>query len=241
MAKDTLILIPGLLNDGELWRDQIDGLGEHLHCQVADITQAGTIEAMAQTVLISAPREFALAGFSLGGYVAQEILRQAPERVTRLALLNTSILADTPERQQMRQAVNKAAILPGKFHGFGEKLLESYLAPDNRQNETIVSRIRGMTARLGPDVFVRQNSVERKDGCDVISGFSKPLLLLCGQHDGLTPVRDHVAITEIAPLALFKLISRAGHMTPMEEPGTVTDALRLWLGVEYPAKELPAT
>jgi pimeloyl-ACP methyl ester carboxylesterase len=233
MPDDYLLLIPGLLNDGDLWRDQAVGLEGYITCEIADISQSGTMEAMAASVLSKAPARFALAGFSLGGYVAQEILRQAPERVSRLALVDSSIKSDTPARTEMRRALDKAARAPGRFHGFGERLLESYLAPANLNNPAIVSRIRDMTERLGPEVFVRQNGVERKDGRDVITRFSGPLLLLCGRHDTLTPPEDHVSITEIARLPLLKIIPNAGHMAPIEAPDIVTTALRDWLSITF--------
>lgn len=233
MQRAPLVLIPGLLNDGELWADQVAALGDIADCRVADITRAETMEAMAAGVLAGAPDRFALAGFSLGGYVAQEILRQAPERVSRLALLDTSISADTPERTAQRNAVNRAARAPGHFHGFGERLLQTYLAPENLRDEAIIGRIRGMTERLGPKVFVRQNGVERKDGRAVLAGFAGPLLILCGQHDALTPPEDHAAMTAIARLPLFRIVPGAGHMAPIEQPGAVSEALRGWLGVTF--------
>jgi pimeloyl-ACP methyl ester carboxylesterase len=96
--RAELILIPGLLNDADLWHDQVLGLSEIATCQVADITKGTTLRELAEGVLANAPERFALAGFSLGGYVAQEVTRIAPERITRLALLDTSIRPDTPER-----------------------------------------------------------------------------------------------------------------------------------------------
>src|SRR5688572_7400525 len=97
-GQAPLILIPGLLNDADLWRDQVLGLSGMATCQVADITKGTTLRELAEGVLADALERFALAGFSLGGYVAQEVARIAPERITRLALLDTSIRPDTPER-----------------------------------------------------------------------------------------------------------------------------------------------
>ena len=107
-----LILLPGLLNDAELWRDQIGGLVDVARCQVADLTQGESLRALAEQVLDEAEPSFALAGFSMGGYVAQEIARLAPERIERLALIDTSIRVDTPERAAQRRAVNAAARSP---------------------------------------------------------------------------------------------------------------------------------
>ena len=161
-----LVLLPGLLNDADLWRDQIAALTDIAQCQVANITRGETLDQLARSVLAEAPSAFALAGFSLGGFVAQEILRLAPERVTRLALLDTSIRADSPDRAATRHALDRVARMPGRFHGFGDRLIATYLDPSHLDDEDIVARVRGMTERLGPEVFVRQNNVERKDGTD---------------------------------------------------------------------------
>ncbi len=228
MSLPPLILIPGLLNDAELWRDQVAALSDVADCRVADITRDDSLEAMARNVLAEAPERFALAGFSLGGYVAVEIARIAPERVDRLALLDTSISADTPERATARSALNKAARAPGKFHGFGDRLLKTYLADSHLEDEAIISRIRGMTERLGPDVFVRQNSVVRKDGAGVLRALRCPILVLAGESDAITPFRDHEAMAVIARGRLVS-IPDAGHMTPIENPAAVSAALREWL------------
>jgi pimeloyl-ACP methyl ester carboxylesterase len=121
--KPELVLIPGLLNDADLWRDQIAGLCEVAACHVADITKGRTLRELAENVLATAPPCFSLAGFSLGGYVAQEIMRVAPGRVTRLALLDTSIRTDTPIA---RRSVVPSTSGPcsGSF-GFGDRLLKN--------------------------------------------------------------------------------------------------------------------
>jgi pimeloyl-ACP methyl ester carboxylesterase len=227
--RQPLVLIPGLLNDGDLWRDQIAALGDVAACQVADISQGETLEALAESVLATAPPRFSLAGFSMGGYVAQEIMRRAPDRVTRLALLDTSLRADTPERLAARRALDKTAVLPGKFHGFGDRLLGAYLAPSHLKDEVIIGRIRAMTARLGAQTFLRQNGIERKDGVAVLHALSCPLLILCGEHDSLTPVADHRAMAALAAHARLVIVPDSGHMTPLENPEAVTQALRSWL------------
>lgn len=228
-GRQDLVLIPGLLNDRDLWRDQIDTLSDIADCHCPDITRQTTIEAMALDALAGAPGLFALAGFSLGGYVAQEILRQAPHRVTRLALLDTSCVADTAEKTRLRRTTNQAARTPGQFHGFGDRLLASYLAPENLTNEGIASRIRTMTARLGPEVFLRQNGVERKDGRDVLTDLSIPLLVLCGQFDAITPPTDHQMMADLASFSTLLVVPGAGHMAPIEQPHVVSNALRDWL------------
>ena len=180
-------------------------------------------------MLAEAPPRFALAGFSLGGYVAQEIIRIAPGRLQRLALLDTSIRADTPERAEMRRTLNEAARKPGRFHGFGERLLQTYLHPDNLHNAEIVGRIRAMTEHLGVEVFLRQNAIERKDGTAVLQALSCPVLILCGECDVLTPPAEHREMAALVPQSRFVRIAKSGHMTPIENPDDVTEALCAWL------------
>lgn len=224
-----LVLLPGLLNDADLWRDQIEALSDVADCRVGDITQGGSLEELADQVLAEAPSSFALAGFSLGGYVAQEILRRAPDRVSKVAFLDTSFRPDSPERAATRQALNRAAQAPGRFHGFGDRLLATYLDPAHLSDESIVSRIRAMTERLGPEVFVRQNNVERKDGSDLIARLACPVLVLCGENDALTPVAEHRCMAALAPDATLVIVPDSGHMTPIEAPHAVSEALRTWL------------
>lgn len=229
MTRPALILIPGLLNDAELWRDQIAGLQDQAECRVADITQGDDLEELARNVLASAPERFALAGFSLGGYVAVEMARQAPKRIERLALLDTAIVADSPERARNRRLLEEVAGMPGRFHGFGNQLLRSYLAAGNLRDETIVSRVRGMTERLGLDVFVRQSRIPRKDGSGVLAALKCPVLILCGEEDAITPLAGHVAMAALVPQARLVPVAGSGHMTPIEQPEVITRALRDWL------------
>jgi pimeloyl-ACP methyl ester carboxylesterase len=235
-----LVLLPGLLNDADLWRDQIDALSDIADCRVGDITKGETIGELAEQVLAWAPATFALAGFSLGGYVAQEVMRRAPERVTRLALLDTSFRADAPDRAAVRRTLDKAARSPGRFHGFGDRLLATYLDSAHLTDDRIVTRIRAMTERLGPDVFVRQNNIARIDGGDVLRALGCPVLVLCGANDRLTPPDIHREMAEQAPGARLVIVPGSGHMTPIEAPEAVTRALRGWLlDTAGPASERP--
>jgi pimeloyl-ACP methyl ester carboxylesterase len=227
----TLVLIPGLLNDADLWQDQVSALSDVATCIVADITRGESLGALAQSVLTVAGSRFALAGFSLGGYVAQEVVRLAPERVAGLALLDTSINADTPVQVERRQASIRAAHVPGAFHGFGRRLIDTYLDAGNRESPQMVARIRAMTERLGPSVFIRQNAIERKDGADVLRGLTCPLLIVCGENDAVTPLQNHRAMLVHAPQGNLAVIPGSGHMTPIENPLAVTAALRRWLGL----------
>lgn len=181
-------------------------------------------------VLATSADTFALAGFSLGGLVAQEIMRRAPERVTHLALLDTTMLPDTPERTAEREALVAQAKKPGRFHGFGRKLARSYLSPDNQSNHVLIDRVRAMTERLGPDVFIRQSRVDRPDSRSSLTRISCPTLVLCGRHDVLTPPSLHEDMARRIPGAELVILEESGHLTPIEEPEKVTAKLRQLLG-----------
>jgi pimeloyl-ACP methyl ester carboxylesterase len=228
VSKPQLMLLPGLLNDAELWRDQIAGLSDLADIAVADLTRLEGIACLAAGVLAAAAPTFALAGFSFGGYVAQEILRQAPQRVERLALLDTSIRVDTPQRAMQRRALNKAAASDGHFVGMTDRMLETYIDHSRLGDADLTGRIRAMTERLGREVFLRQNSAERDDGEAALRAYPGPTVIVCGDNDALTPLPLSREMAQIADCPLV-IIEGSGHMTPMERPQAVTAALRDWL------------
>jgi pimeloyl-ACP methyl ester carboxylesterase len=224
-----LVLLPGLLNDAELWRDQISGLADVARPWVPDLSPHTTIRAMAEFVLEHAEPTFALAGFSMGGYVTQEIARLAPERIERLALLDTAIRVDTPERAAQRQALNKAAARGGTFLGIGQAIMKSYIDASRLDDAELTSRIVDMTQRLGREVFLRQNSLEREDGEAALRALRVPLVVIVGENDQITPVESQRRMAAAIGCSHLVVIPSAGHMTPMEAPGAVNGALRHWL------------
>lgn len=229
MDRQPLVLIPGLLNDAELWRDQIAALSDVADIAVGDITQGTRIADLAAGIIAQAPAQFALAGFSLGGYVAQEIARQAPDRLTRLALLDTSMRGDNPERVARRRQIDEAVRVPGRFNGFGDRLLSTYLDPSHVGDAGMVARIRGMTERLGPEVLLRQNELERPDGREVLGRLRCPVLILCGENDRVTPVERSREMAAVVPQARLVVIPGSGHLTPIEAADVVNGELRTWL------------
>ena len=224
-----LLLLPGLLNDAELWSAQIAALSDIADCTVGDQTRGATMQAVVEDVLAQAPQRFALAGFSLGGFVAQQILRVAPERVLRLALIDTSIHADSPERAVQRQSQRASVRLPGTFHGFGDKLMRSYIDASRLDDYVLVQRVRDMTARLGAEVFLRQSALDRSDGHDVLAGYRDPLLIVCGANDRITPLPISEEIHALVPGSTLVVLPDCGHLAPMEKPEEVSAAMRKWL------------
>jgi len=224
-----LLLLPGLLNDAELWRDQLADLADIADPTVGDLTAGDTMQAVADAVLAQAPPRFALAGFSLGGFVAQQILRSAPQRVLRLALIDTSIHADSPQRAAQRAMQIASVRLPGRFHGFGDTLMRSYIDASRLDDHELVQRVREMTARLGAEVFLRQSGLDREDGHAVLAAYRDPMLIVCGENDRITPLPISQEMQALAPHAMLVVVPDCGHLSPMEKPAEVSVAMRGWL------------
>jgi pimeloyl-ACP methyl ester carboxylesterase len=229
MAAPVLILIPGLLNDADLWRDQLEALSSRFDVRVADITRGETMAALVDTVFAMAHGPVSVAGFSLGGYVAQAMLMRSPERIARLALLDTGFRPDTPERAAERAHLTRLATASGKFLGIGDRLLGSYLAPDHAANPDMAGRVKAMTQRLGAEVFIRQSSLVREDGEAALRAYAGPALVLCGEVDQITSPAGHREMAALMPNAELVLAPGCGHLTPVEAPELVSGALARWM------------
>lgn len=223
-------MVPGLLCDAALWAHQTHHLANIAECHVATVSGADTVEDMAATVLAGAPDRFALAGLSMGGYVCHAIMRQAPERVTKLALLDTSARADTPEQTERRQQLISMSKI-GKFRGVTDRLLPLFVAPDRLGDEDLTGQIKAMAKRVGADTFYRhQNAIlARPDSRDKLAGYDLPTLIACGRQDALTPLDLHEEMTAAIPAARLAVIEDCGHLSTMEQPQAMTALLRQWL------------
>jgi pimeloyl-ACP methyl ester carboxylesterase len=227
MTSD-LLLLPGLICDERLWRDVIAGLG--LRATVADLTQDDSIAAMAARTLADAPARFALAGLSMGGYVAFEIMRQAPERVTHLALLDTSARADTEERKATRRK-GIDMIGQGKFIGVSRGLLGQLVAP-HHLGTPLAEDVQAMSERVGQEAYIRQQVaiMNRVDSRPTLAQIKVPVLVGVGELDKMTPpelAEEMAAGIKGAELVRF---SDSAHLPTMENPGAVVAAMKEWLG-----------
>jgi pimeloyl-ACP methyl ester carboxylesterase len=228
--KIPLVLLPGLLCDAALWAAQITGLSDIADPWVADLSRDDSLEAMARRVLAGAPLRFALAGLSMGGYLAQEIMRRSPERVTRLALLDTSARADAPERTAQRKGFIEQA-QKGEFKGIQPRMLPVYLHPDHLKDSAITAVVLAMAERIGKDGYLRQQQaiMNRPDGRDDLKHIAVPTLVLCGRQDQATPYEHNAEIARLIPGATLVAIERCGHLSTLEKPAEVTAAMRRWL------------
>lgn len=227
--KQRLLLLPGLLCDAALWRFQSEALADVAEVTVADFTRSDSIAGMAEDALAAAPDRFALAGLSMGGYVALEIMRRAPARVTHLALLDTSARPDTPEVTERRKALIELAS-HGKFKGVTPRLLPLLLHKAH-QFPPLSDIVIDMAARIGQPAFIRQETaiMGRQDSRPFLKDIKVPTLVLVGEDDQLTPVHLHEELADGIGGSEFQIIARSGHLSPLEQPDMVNRAMFDWL------------
>lgn len=228
--KIPLLLVPGLLCSAALWRPQMAALSDVAHSVIGDTTQDDSFSAMARRILAAAPSRFALAGLSMGGYIAQEIMRQAPERVTHLALLDTSARSDSPEQHARRLGLIELAE-KGEFKGVTPRLLPLFIHPARLEDEPLTHTVMEMAETVGKDAFLRQQKaiMGRPDGRADLRRIACSTLVLCGRQDVLTPVELHEEIASLVPGARFTVIEDCGHLSTLEKPRSVATAFRQWL------------
>jgi len=229
--KVDLIFLPGLLCDEALWASQVDDLSDIANVTVADLTGFDSMAGLAKSVLEQAPKTFALAGLSMGGYVAQEIMRQAPERVSHLAFLDTNARADLPEQSERRKTL-MALAEDGGLGKVAHQMLPALVHPDHVEEPHISIIFMKMAEHVGVSGFVNQQTaiMNRVGGLDVLSTVTCPTLILCGEDDQLTPLNVHEEMADaIGDHAILVSIAHCGHLSTLEQPKTVSQALRAWL------------
>lgn len=223
-----VVLIPGMMCDARMWGD----IPASLPCPVLHLlpTDHDSTTALAAEILRQAPPTFALAGLSMGGIVAKGVLRQAPTRVTRLALLDTNPRAELPEVQANR-ARQIARALSGDLEGvLRDEMKPNYLAPGPGK-AAILDLCMDMALTLGPQVFARQSVAlrDRPDQQATLAGFKGPALVLMGADDSLCPLDRHQLMHSLMPQSTLTIIAGAAHLPPLEKPAETADALRRWL------------
>jgi len=232
MATKTapLYLLPGLMCDDRIWAAQVVALAEYSPVAVGGYGDARSLETMARRVLASAPQKISLAGHSMGGRVALEIFRLAPERIERLALLDTGVHPVVPGEREKRMALLEL----GRREGI-EALVDAWLLPmlhpDRRRDADFVAPLREMCMKGGIARFENQVTalLERPDASALLAAIRCPALVGVGSDDAWASVEQHRAMAAAIAGAKLVIFPRAGHMTPVEAPGEVTAALHDWL------------
>ncbi|HEY0207069.1 MAG TPA: alpha/beta fold hydrolase [Acetobacteraceae bacterium] len=233
--------MPGLLCDAGLWRHQLHALSPVADCAVADLTLDDSLEVMAARLMEGLPRQFSVVALSMGGYVAFELLRQAPGRVMRLCLMDTSARPDTTAAARRRRGLMALVARGGRFHGVTPRLLADLLHPDRIGDAALVHEISGMADRLGKAVYLRQQAaiLARPDSRPDLPGIRVPTLVAVGEADALTPPALASEIAAGIPGALLRTMAGAGHLPPLEQPEQVSAMLLEWLGAT--SATLPAS
>lgn len=230
MKKTNVLLLPGLLEDADGFAHQIVGLAEVADFVVADLTRSDTMAGLASDALAQAPEgEIALVGHSMGGYVALEILRQAPERITAAALLNTHARPDSPESTENRRRL--IALSERDFDGAIKSLLPKQLTPEHLADSAITATITQMAHAIGREAFVRQQTaiMGRVDSRPHLAKVRCPTLVVAGREDAIMPLEVLEELADGIDSATLTVLEDCGHMAPLEQPEAVTDALHLWL------------
>lgn len=231
MTRQPLILIPGLLCSEDLWRDQIAGLSDIAEpMPTMEHAAHDSIAAIARAIIEKAPPRFAVAGLSMGGYILFEILRQAQDRVTRAAFLDTSARPDTREQIKFRQDLLKLAKL-GKFKGVTSRLLPQFVHPSRANDAELLRRLEAAAQKVGPDGFLRQQTaiMGRIDSRPSLAAIRVPTLVLVGRQDERTPpvLAEEIAAGITGSKLVY--IEESGHLPTMEQPDATNRALREWL------------
>lgn len=230
MPRPTLVLLPGLLNTRRVFEQQIEALSDIAECVVPELWHHDTIGAMAEATLALAPSPFAVVGFSMGGYVAFEIMRRATGRVERLALIDTQATPDTAESTKRRRALLEQTKI-GRFHGVQRTLLPQLLHRRHINDAAITQPIFDMAQEIGADGFVREQRaiIDRADSRHMLVEIDIPTVVIVGRQDQVTPLpRSEEMAADIASSRLV-VLEECGHMSPLEKPAEVTAALRRWL------------
>jgi pimeloyl-ACP methyl ester carboxylesterase len=230
-----LLLLPGLLCDAAVWTRQMARLADIADCQIMGYGNADSMDAMARAVLRQAPVKFALAGHSMGGRVALEVMRLAPQRVTRLALMDTGYQARPSGEAGAREEAERMTLLElARAEGMrvmGERWAKGMVHMDRLADKALMNAILDMIERKSPDIFAPQIKalLERPDATALLPQINCPTLLLCGREDAWSPLARHQQMAALMPRAHLEIIENSGHMSTMEQPEAVAEAMRTWL------------
>lgn len=230
MPNETLVMIPPLLSDARVFAHQLQVMSQFRAVMVAPPTCGERIEEIASQILSWTPSKFALCGMGFGGMVAMEMMRRAPERIIRIALLSTSPQADTPGSAAAREP-HIIAARSGRWNDVLQHEINStWMAPSSDKVD-LVRQLTDMGRDLGPEVYVKQARAiqRRKDQQGMLCQIQQPTAVICGRHDGQYQLKRHEFLAELIPYAQLEIIEGAGYLPTLEAPEATTDALQRWM------------
>ena len=225
-----LVLLPGMMCDERLFAPQISELSKQREVHFVQISDYETISELAADVLNNAPPVFALAGLSMGGIVAMEVLSQASDRVERIALLDTNPLAELSDAAK-RRGPQIDAVRNGQLKEIiRDEMKPNYLFDGDKKTK-ILKLCMDMALDIGPDAFIRQSIAlrDRIDQKNTLRTYKRPALVLCGRHDVLCPLERHELMHNLLENSKLEIIEDAGHLPTLEQPKITTMALISWL------------
>ncbi|HVW70716.1 MAG TPA: alpha/beta hydrolase [Steroidobacteraceae bacterium] len=233
--KTTLVLVPGLLCDEAVWAHQSAALSSLADVHIATNGARDSLAAMAEAIIAQAPPRFALAGHSMGGRVALEVIRRVPERVSALALLDTGYQPLAPGEAGESEVTGRLALVEKSrrqgMRAMGWEWMQGMVYPSRLSDAVLVNAILDMIERKTPDLYAAQTKalIGRPDATPLLAKIRCPTLVLCGREDAWSPPRRHEQMRDLIPGSALTVVEYCGHMSTMEQPAAVSEALRAWL------------
>jgi pimeloyl-ACP methyl ester carboxylesterase len=230
-----LILVPGLLCDEAVWQPQAKVLAAIADITIADHGVLDSLGAMAEAILARAPERFALAGHSMGGRVAFEVIRRAPERVAALGIFDSGFAPLPQGAAGEREIAGRQRLLAlarnAGMRAMGQDWLQAMVHPSRLTDRALMNSIFDMIARKTPDQFEAQVRalLGRPDARPLLAQIACPTLVLCGREDNWSPLTQHMEMAELIPASHLVALAGCGHMSTLENPAQVTEAMREWL------------
>lgn len=225
MAKPSLILLPGLLSDEELWEHQKEHLEELLPCHIIPLISATSTQGLLKIVLEQIHGNFYLAGHSMGGWFALELARIVPERILKLCLINTSAQPDSVEKSGRRVSMMEQ-VKQEDFAKVARNIADYFV-----YNQAVKEKVLAMFLRVGSHAFInQQQTLLTRDPCiSFLENLKMPTLVIHSSQDRNFSIKDHQELASKIPKAKLAILEDCGHMSPMESPAAITAFLRFWL------------
>lgn len=225
-----MVLLPGVMCDAGLWQAVEGALSPFSPLVFGDLSQDVSVNAMAQRVLAHSPDTFTLVGFSMGGFVAREMVRLAPARVSRLILIATSSQQDSAQSQHFKTlTANALAAAGGTFAGLSKRTIMHSLSEKRAGDSRLQAIIHSMSLRMGKAAYLRQLRMARESDTHLLSQITCPSLVIAAEDDRMRTVQESRALCDGIPDATLKIITDCGHMVPLEQPEKLVEVITDWL------------